>query len=154
MGIFTEFHQKRFAENADVIPTNGDTDSKNGIEKYQKNAFTSHARNPHSPQNGVDSHQNVENVEKPTPQKGPGTLPEYAEKQTDSLPKGCPLLGRAPVPAGCRFEKKFFRRMTREGVLKMGGPCPVRRACGMGWTEYLRSSVSCAQTWPELPFLS
>lgn len=45
------------------------------------------------------------------------------------LPKGCPLIG-GPVPPECRFETKLFKRMIRQGVLPIGGPCPLRRVCG------------------------
>jgi hypothetical protein len=53
---------------------------------------------------------------------------DFLEKRTPTLPPGCPLLGN-PVPGHCRFEPKFFQRMTREGVLSFGGQCPIRGAC-------------------------
>jgi hypothetical protein len=45
------------------------------------------------------------------------------------LPKGCPLIG-GPVPSECRFETKLFKRMIRQGVLPIGGPCPLHLVCG------------------------
>jgi hypothetical protein len=50
------------------------------------------------------------------------------KKNMSDLPAGCPLLG-CPVPIECRFEPKFFKRMTQEGVLTFGGPCPLRDVC-------------------------
>ena len=45
------------------------------------------------------------------------------------LPIGCPLLG-GPVPDGCRFESKLFRRMVAEGILLLhGGRCPLGHIC-------------------------
>lgn len=46
-----------------------------------------------------------------------------------ALPGGCPLLG-GPVPPECRFETKLFKRMIRQGILPIGGPCPLRLVCG------------------------
>lgn len=49
------------------------------------------------------------------------------------LPEGCPLRqagGRHPD--GCRFDKKLLARLIGTGTLKLGGPCPVRRACKIG----------------------
>ncbi|MBA3030864.1 MAG: hypothetical protein FP816_18900 [Desulfobacteraceae bacterium] len=45
------------------------------------------------------------------------------------LPAKCPLTTSGLCPTGCRFESRFFRRMINEGVLTMGGPCPVRNVC-------------------------
>jgi hypothetical protein len=44
------------------------------------------------------------------------------------LPLECPLLDK-PVPGGCRFEAKLYRRMVNEGVLQLGGPCPLLNVC-------------------------
>ncbi|MCG2750376.1 MAG: hypothetical protein L6301_00850 [Desulfobacteraceae bacterium] len=48
------------------------------------------------------------------------------------LPAKCPLTTSGLCPTGCRFESRFFRRMINEGVLTMGGPCPVRNVCLLG----------------------
>lgn len=58
------------------------------------------------------------------------TINEHLPKAFE-LPDSCPLLG-GPVPDECRFESKFFKRMTREGVLIFGGPCPLRKVCRIG----------------------
>ena len=50
-----------------------------------------------------------------------GVLKSDQEGMPD-LPAGCPLLG-GNVPNECRFESRFFRRMTREGAL----PLPARQ---------------------------
>jgi hypothetical protein len=48
------------------------------------------------------------------------------------LPEGCPLDGW-PFPAtGCRFHRRIFERLTAEGVLPPGGPCPLRAVCRVG----------------------
>ena len=48
--------------------------------------------------------------------------------QGADLPEVCPLLGGS-VPDECRFEAKLYRRMVNEGVLQLGGPCPLRKVC-------------------------
>lgn len=52
-----------------------------------------------------------------------------ANHQSADLPEGCPLATGVRVPAMCRFEARFFRRMLDEGVLNVGGPCPIRHVC-------------------------
>ena len=52
-------------------------------------------------------------------------------QDNEDLPNRCPLLG-GPVPNGCRFESKFFKRMMTEGVLPLpDGCCPLRHICGL-----------------------
>ena len=55
-------------------------------------------------------------------------IPSYPPK-TANLPEGCPLLG-GPVPSGCRFDSRLFKRLFNEGVLPLpGGRCPLRNVC-------------------------
>lgn len=58
-------------------------------------------------------------------------VPDYPPAPPN-LPERCPLRG-GPVPAGCRFEARLFKRMVAEGALPLpGGRCPVRHTCKAG----------------------
>jgi len=48
------------------------------------------------------------------------------------LPEGCPLDGWPFPETGCRFHRRIFERLTAEGVLPPGGPCPLRGVCKLG----------------------
>lgn len=53
------------------------------------------------------------------------------DNHLSDLPDRCPLLG-GPVPPGCRFESRFFKRMVSGGTLPLpGGRCPFRDVCGL-----------------------
>jgi len=59
------------------------------------------------------------------------TVPQGKGFPEKKVPSGgaCPLITGGPVPRGCRFEPKFFKRMVRDRVLELTEPCPVQRAC-------------------------
>jgi hypothetical protein len=54
------------------------------------------------------------------------------QRDSDALPAGCPLDGWPFPETGCRFHRRIFERLTAEGVLPAGGPCPLRRVCKLG----------------------
>jgi hypothetical protein len=156
MGIFSEFHKKRFVENADVFPANRERNSENGIEREVKNTFISPARNPHSPHFGVVGAKSAENVEN-TPPQNVNTRP-HAQESTSKLggwqfpnhlpplPDVCPLVTGGSCPTGCRYTTKFLVRLIKTGALpdpQIG--CQLRSVCGL-FSEWPR-------TRPELPAL-
>jgi hypothetical protein len=54
------------------------------------------------------------------------------QRDSDALPDGCPLDGWPFPETGCRFHRRLFERLTAEGVLPAGGPCPLRGVCKLG----------------------
>jgi hypothetical protein len=149
MGLFENFHRKRFVENADVFPTNGEKDSGNSMKREVKNTFMSPARNPHSPHFGVAGVKSAENAEKPPPQNV-DTVPHTQESTSNlsgwqfpnhlpPLPDACPLVTGGSCPTGCRYTTKFLVRLIKTGALpdpQIG--CQLRSVCGL-FSEWPRT---------------
>jgi hypothetical protein len=50
-----------------------------------------------------------------------------------NLPEGCPLTGAAFPETGCRFHRKLFNTLWKQGALPLpNGGCPLRAVCKLG----------------------